>query len=243
MKKYSTEIAQAIQEHLDELEMKLVAFDEANGTFGFVMHLHGKMAFIHYIIKVHEDDYTVMAICPVGPAASDSTILAAMAEFICRANYGLRNGNFEMDFRDGELRYKCFVDCDEQIPSQNVIRDSIGVPAAMMEEYAEGIINVLYKGMDAETAVKECEHGKAVRRMLEEAKRMADRIQDMYSSTDTSEPGRENESVDSNFGASFPSFEEYLSMRESCEDDVESDASTESASKDTSDSDANDFVA
>ncbi len=28
------------------------------------------------------------------------------AEFICRANYGLPIGNFEMDFADGELRFK-----------------------------------------------------------------------------------------------------------------------------------------
>ena len=31
MKNYSTEIAQAIKEHLEEREMKLVAFDENDG--------------------------------------------------------------------------------------------------------------------------------------------------------------------------------------------------------------------
>ena len=33
-----------------------------------------------------------------------------MAEFLTRANYGLRIGNFEMDFEDGEVRYKSSVD-------------------------------------------------------------------------------------------------------------------------------------
>ena len=29
-----------------------------------------------------------------------------MAEFLTRANYGIMIGNFEMDFNDGEVRYK-----------------------------------------------------------------------------------------------------------------------------------------
>jgi hypothetical protein len=34
----------------------------------------------------------------------------AVCEFITRANYGLPAGNFEMDWSDGELRYKVFLD-------------------------------------------------------------------------------------------------------------------------------------
>jgi hypothetical protein len=33
-----------------------------------------------------------------------------VAEFITRANYGLRIGNFELDFGDGEVRYKTSID-------------------------------------------------------------------------------------------------------------------------------------
>jgi hypothetical protein len=34
----------------------------------------------------------------------------AMAEFLTRAKYGLCMGNFEMDFGDGEVRYKASLD-------------------------------------------------------------------------------------------------------------------------------------
>jgi len=34
----------------------------------------------------------------------------AVAEFINRANYGIIIGNFEMDFADGEIRYKTSID-------------------------------------------------------------------------------------------------------------------------------------
>ncbi len=36
----------------------------------------------------------------------------AAAELITRANYGLRLGNFELDFSDGELRFKTSIDVE-----------------------------------------------------------------------------------------------------------------------------------
>jgi hypothetical protein len=80
-----------------------------------------------------------------------------MAEFITRANYGLLNGNFEMDFRDGEIRYKTFVNCDETDPGTQTIKDSIYIPAAMFNRYGEGIVSVLFGIKDPEQAVKDCE--------------------------------------------------------------------------------------
>lgn len=243
MKNYSTEIAQAIKEHLEEREMKLVAFDENDGSFGFVMHLPGQISFVHYIIKVHENDFTVVAICPVCPATSDSAVLTAMAEFVCRANYGLKNGNFEMDFRDGELRYKCFVDCDEQIPSQNVVRDSIGVPAAMMKRYASGIINVLYKGMDAESAVAKCEQGKGLLHEFEEAKRALEGLLRKRHSADDSESDQDNATVADGESEGFPSFEEFLRIMASSEDTSQSEDDTEGVSETDANNSASDSVA
>lgn len=237
MKKYSTEIAQAIKEHLNERDMKLVAFDETNGTFGFIMHLPGQISFVHYIIKVHKDDYTVIAVCPVSPEPNDTAAITAMAEFICRANYGLKNGNFEMDFRDGELRYKCFVDCDEQIPSQSVIRDSIAVPAAMLKRYAPGIINVMYKGMNAETAVEECENTKGLLHELEGAKRALEDLLRMRRTEDEHESGHDDVTAESDEDESFPSFEEFLRMMET------SDNESEGSPEDSAENDDHEFVA
>src|SRR3954452_20971539 len=43
----------------------------------------------------------------------------AVAEFITRANYGMMLGNFEMDFADGEVRFKTSIDCEggEMVPA------------------------------------------------------------------------------------------------------------------------------
>lgn len=42
-------------------------------------------------------------------------------EYITGANYGLRNGNFEMDVEDGEIRYKVYVN----VKGMNDISDDI----------------------------------------------------------------------------------------------------------------------
>ena len=42
----------------------------------------------------------------VAPVKAPEEKRATMAEFVTRANYGLRIGNFEMDYRDGEIRYE-----------------------------------------------------------------------------------------------------------------------------------------
>lgn len=69
--------------------------------------------------------------------------MAIMAEFICRANYGLKNGNFELDMRDGEIRYKSFVDCEGLTPTTEMVRNSIHCPAAMFDRYGDGIVDII----------------------------------------------------------------------------------------------------
>ena len=80
-----------------------------------------------------------------------------MNEFINRANYGLRNGNFELDVRDGEIRYKIYVDCDNQLPSREVVRSSIIIPSVMFERYSQGLLDVMFRGSSAEEAISKCE--------------------------------------------------------------------------------------
>lgn len=80
-----------------------------------------------------------------------------MAEFVCRANYGLRDGNFEMDFNDGELRYKCYVNCADRLPSVEAVEKSITCPAAMFSRYSDGIVQILFSDISPADAVARCE--------------------------------------------------------------------------------------
>lgn len=132
-------------------------FDDEKGVFKFGVNIDGKMKHVNYFVSVHDDSYTVYAMSPVSADSDDPLSMAEVAKFVCGANYGLRNGNFELDMRDGEIRYKVYVDCDNLLPSREVVRSSIIVPAMMFERYAPGILDVIFKGTSAADAIAKCE--------------------------------------------------------------------------------------
>ncbi len=108
---YSKTIAQAIKEFLTNDDWHY-SFDEQRGLFKFGLSIKGKIKKVRYLVDVKDDAYLVYAIAPIGGDEDDRNMMMEMAEFICRANYGLKSGNFELDMDDGEIRFKCYVDCD-----------------------------------------------------------------------------------------------------------------------------------
>jgi hypothetical protein len=66
----------------------------------------------------------------------------AMAEFITRANYGMMIGNFEMDFDDGEVRYKTSIDVDGEQLSSGLIFQLVSANVFTMDKYLPGIREV-----------------------------------------------------------------------------------------------------
>lgn len=156
-KVYSKDIANTINAFLKEDDWYF-SFDEERGLFRFGLSLKTKLKRVNYFIHVKENEYIVYAVSPLGADEGDEKMMAAMAEFVCRANYGLRNGNFELDMRDGEVRFKSFVDCEDIMPSAEVIRNSIHCPAAMFKRYGDGILDVIFGNASAKEAIAECEN-------------------------------------------------------------------------------------
>ena len=150
------EIVEMIRDFLTEDDWHF-NFDEENGCFMFNISIDGKLQHLRYVVYVKDDGYTVYAVSPINADKDDPSVMSRMADFICRANYGLRNGNFELDMRDGEIRYKIFIDCDEILPNKNIVRNSIIIPSVMFERYSAGIIDVMFKDSSAEDAISKCE--------------------------------------------------------------------------------------
>lgn len=153
---YSKNIADAINSFLTEDDWHF-SFDDQCGLFKFGLNLKGRIKKVSYIVDVKDDEYVVYAISPIGADEKDEKMMAVMAEFICRANYGLKNGNFELDMRDGEIRYKSFVDCEGLTPTTEMVRNSIHCPAAMFDRYGDGIVDIIFGNSTAKEAVAKCE--------------------------------------------------------------------------------------
>ena len=153
---YSQDIVDQIRSFLDDDDWNY-EFNEERGIFKFGVNLESKLKSVRYFLPVRDNGYTVYAVCPINADKDDPDVMREMAEFICRANYGLRAGNFELDVRDGEIRYKIYVDCDDLIPSREVVRNSLIIPSAMFDRYAEGILDVMFRGSTAGDAIEKCE--------------------------------------------------------------------------------------
>ena len=151
-KPYSKEIARIVEDFLINDDWNY-SFDEERGLFKFGLSLKSKLKSINYIVDIKTDACIVYATAPVGADSKNREEIMTMAEFICRANYGLKNGSFELDMRDGEIRYKSYIDCDDQLPSEAIIKNSVYITAMMFDRYAPGITGIIFAGMDAETAV------------------------------------------------------------------------------------------
>ena len=150
---YNPDIVDAYRNYL-EGEKWHYTFEERTGYLRFGMNLRGKLKTIQYAVCVKDDECTVYAVSPVSADANDPEQMRQMEEFVCRANYGLRDGNFEIDVNDGELRYKSYVNCEEDMPSEERIKWSIYCPAAMFERFGNGILQIVVNNLPARDAIK-----------------------------------------------------------------------------------------
>jgi hypothetical protein len=80
-----------------------------------------------------------------------------MAEFLTRANYGLIVGNFEMDFGDGEIRYKTSLDIEGGTLTSSLIKRIVYPNVLMMDKYLPGIKAVMKGEQTPEDAIAQIE--------------------------------------------------------------------------------------
>jgi hypothetical protein len=93
----------------------------------------------------------------VMPVRAPAHMRLPVAEYITRANYGLRIGNFEMDFEDGEVRYKSSLDFEGVGLTPGLIRNTIYPAVQTMDRYLPGILSVIFGGKSAEEAIASIE--------------------------------------------------------------------------------------
>ncbi len=91
------------------------------------------------------------------PVRTPDNKMSEVAEFITRANYGMIIGNFELDYGDGEIRYKTSVDVEDMEISEPLVRHLVYANVLTMDKYFPGLMRVLYAGIDPVNAIEEVE--------------------------------------------------------------------------------------
>ncbi len=90
----------------------------------------------------------------VAPLKVPSEHRVAAAEFLTRANHGLHIGNFELDFDNGEVRYKTSIDVEGDRLTEALFGHLVSANVSTMDRYLPGIKEVA-AGVDPQVALAE----------------------------------------------------------------------------------------
>ena len=118
-------------------------FNGDSGKFRVITHVNVELEqlYIYVMAEVNIPEETRMAV----------------GEFMTRANYGMRIGNFEIDLNDGEVRYKSSLDFEGQPLTARLVHNAIYPAVTTMDRYFPSLMKVAYGGATALDAIDEIE--------------------------------------------------------------------------------------
>jgi len=150
---HSYQIAQSIQQFFDSNDLKYMYLEDKHV---FVTSLPVQDSLVEQyrlILRMGEDEV-------ISHAQIETNVEEAhrkeVSHFLTRVNYGLKNGGFDMDFGDGEIRYRVFIDSGDRELTGQELFNLIILPGMMFSKFGNSLLAVMYGVADAEAAYGEC---------------------------------------------------------------------------------------
>jgi hypothetical protein len=143
-----------LQRFADLLESEGLSFDRHEEAHALRVDYEGQDAEWGCIVQAWEDDRVIVcySVSPLRPIAQT---MAETADFLHRVNVGLLIGNFEIDFADGETRFKTSLGLGPYDPwSDDLARVILYTNLAVMDRYARALLLVVTGGATAEQAIE-----------------------------------------------------------------------------------------
>ena len=147
-------IYDALKRFFDEDEWQ---YSEIEGRPALSLSFAGKNGTWTCYARAEEEKqmFLFYSYCPVKASENKRPLLG---DFITRANYGLFIGNFEMDYNDGEIRYKTSIDVEGTEINSALIKRVVYDNLAVMDKYLPGVMSVIYGGASPTEAIAEVEN-------------------------------------------------------------------------------------
>jgi hypothetical protein len=135
-------------------------FTRLNGKDVLRLGFQGKNGSWFCYAQAREEQKIILfhSVCPVNVPEDKRSLVA---EFLIRSNYGMLVGNFELDYTDGEVRFKTGVDVEGTELTIALVHNLVYVNVLMMDRYLPGIMAVLYGDLTPEGAVNQVESAKS----------------------------------------------------------------------------------
>jgi hypothetical protein len=149
------DLLERVKNALVEMEWR---FGEDPDRPNLIMGSGGKNGCYSCLLQVHPQ-YPLIAFYSHVQCRMPDEKRAAMAEFLTRANYGLWVGNFELDFRDGEIRYKTSLHIGDGVLTTDMLSALLRANLSTIDRYLPGVMSVLWNDVSAEDAIGLIEAG------------------------------------------------------------------------------------
>lgn len=88
-----------------------------------------------------QEQFVFYSVCPINTPKEKIT---EVVEFITRANYGMIIGNFELDYNDGEIRYKTSIDVEGTDFPPILVKQVVYANVVVLDRYLPGLMRVIY---------------------------------------------------------------------------------------------------
>lgn len=150
-------IAEAFEELFAREDWRYTKRDERTFSFGF----RGDNNRYDFWAFINEKG-NILSIYSIIPMAANQKRLE-IADFLHRANYDMMIGNFELDMRDGEIRFKTSADFNGEKPDLEMINKMIDCCLAMADRYLPGVGAILFSDITPEQAIEMVEGGGGTR--------------------------------------------------------------------------------
>jgi len=141
-------IAKAFEALFERQEWRFFKTDENNYAFGFNSEVNRFN--LHATIEDQRHTLTIYSQVPfqVPPGR-----MSEIAELVSRANWNMILGNFELDYDDGEIRFKISQSFRFREPDPDEIMELLDCALSMMQVYYTCFGDVIYGGQTVEEAL------------------------------------------------------------------------------------------
>lgn len=138
----SESIRKAVENYFGKEGFKFSGFDE-NGFGRTSFKVKNKFGHTEIVFHAQKDRLMVRSLIPL---SADEDTLAAVAEYLLRANYGMKNGCFDFDFNDGEISFRLPIYCGEEVsaPTHEQINFAVDSCLFAVQRYSDGLVKVIY---------------------------------------------------------------------------------------------------
>lgn len=153
-REFSRTVFDSVRQYIKSQGWKSVKEDSDNGTFRISFSTGNKLKSMDLLVFVLNSGFCTYGLIPF---KADNDSLDSVAEFLTRANYGMNFGNFELDYNDGEVRFKSSLHSKDGRPSPVEVEFAVDLPMMMWERYGNAFLSVLVGGENPAKAVAAAE--------------------------------------------------------------------------------------